>query len=130
MPGDLASQPAVLLRSPGPLAAADVNNDGNIDMVTAGFDGNEFSSDLGNGDGTFQPAIFSHDNTLYIEGLVVQDFNNDGIQDLAAANRNSRAARLVRSTSGSVNAARASKSASEYRRTQSPGPRRPHRPLR
>jgi hypothetical protein len=68
--------------APGPLAAADVNNDGSIDLVTATLTGDEFSTDLGNGDGTFQSAIFSHDNTLYIEGLVLQDFNNDGVLDL------------------------------------------------
>jgi len=68
--------------APGPLAAADVNKDGNIDLVTATSNGDEFSTDLGNGNGTFQPSIFSHDNTLNIEGLVLQDFNNDGILDL------------------------------------------------
>ncbi|HVI08504.1 MAG TPA: VCBS repeat-containing protein [Candidatus Binatia bacterium] len=42
--------------APGPLAAGDVNNDGNIDLVTADGFGDEISTDLGNGNGTFQPS--------------------------------------------------------------------------
>ncbi|SRR5579871_71226 len=68
--------------SPGPLAAADVNRDGNMDLVTADGFGNEISTDLGNGNGTFQPAIFTNANTLNIGGLVLIDFTGDGILDM------------------------------------------------
>src|SRR5438132_12931030 len=58
----------------GPLAVADFNRDGNLDLMTAG------GIMLGNGDGTFQPlqspsVAFGH--------LAVGDFNGDGNPDLA-----------------------------------------------
>jgi hypothetical protein len=71
--------------APGPLAAGDVNNDGNIDLVTAGLDGGEISTDLGNGNGTFQAPIFSHAQSLGVYGMVLQDFNDDGFLDLIVA---------------------------------------------
>ena len=76
--------------SPVSVAVADLNGDGKADIVTANFGNNEIqdygslSVLLGNGDGTFQPAV------KYTVGsgpssIVVGDFNWDGKADLAVA---------------------------------------------
>jgi len=57
------------------IAAADFNQDGNIDLAVAG------SVLLGNGDGSFQsPIVFDNSAVLVVTG----DFNGDGIPDIAA----------------------------------------------
>jgi len=68
------------------VAVADFNNDGNLDVVTSNWAGSCCVYDgvvlLGNGDGTFQPAI------PYVLGgsqAVVGDFNNDGKADLVVS---------------------------------------------
>ena len=63
----------------------DVNNDGNLDLVVV----NEVNSKvcsvlLGNGDGTFQPALTFHTGGRPID-VAAGDFNLDGNQDLAIA---------------------------------------------
>jgi hypothetical protein len=69
------------------LSVADINGDGNLDLVTANNPYQGLSSVsvlLGNGNGTFRPAI----NTLtgrYPRSLAVGDFNGDGVADLAVA---------------------------------------------
>src|SRR6202012_3999866 len=71
------------------VALADVNGDGILDIVSAnGFsptgDGG-VSVLLGNGDGTFKPAIkiaAGGSPTM----VLVADFNNDGRADIAVAN--------------------------------------------
>ena len=76
---------------PGPLAFADLNGDGNVDMIltlTGGAD-NQIAVYLGNGDGTFQQPKFSTINLPSgdaFEGspLVTADFNHDGKIDVAA----------------------------------------------
>jgi hypothetical protein len=67
------------------LSTADLNGDGNLDLVAGFMDGGVVSVLLGNGDGTFGPA------TDYATGgspaaLVLADFNNDGIVDIAVSN--------------------------------------------
>jgi len=73
-------------------AVADLNGDGKLDMVVAnagccGFGpGNTIAILLGNGDGTFQPAV------LYGTGnkpmwVALGDFNGDGKLDVATANQ-------------------------------------------
>lgn len=69
------------------VVAADLTGNGILDLAVAdassGID-STVSVLLGNGDGTFQTAA-AYDTGSRPESVVVADFNNDGILDLAAA---------------------------------------------
>jgi hypothetical protein len=87
--GDGSFQPALhsaLPLGPGEMAAADLNADGLLDIISApvfGYDGSPFLRVLlGNGDGTFQTAIH-HFPGQQLGKPVVADFNHDGILDVA-----------------------------------------------
>ncbi len=66
------------------VAAADLNGDGKLDMVVSNAAGS-VAVLLGNGDGTFQPAV-QYGAGSEPEAVVVADFNNDGKMDLAVSN--------------------------------------------
>lgn len=69
----------------GPLAIADLNHDGNSDLVVVDVD-NSVSVLLGNGDGTFQnPVGYAIGGTG--SGIAVGDFNGDGDLDIATTNQ-------------------------------------------
>jgi len=77
---------------PDSIVAGDFNGDGRLDLAVAGsnYDSatntniNEVSVLLGNGDGTFQPAVqYAVGN--YPGSIVAGDFNGDGRIDLAVA---------------------------------------------
>jgi hypothetical protein len=70
----------------GSVAVADFDGDGASDVAVANNDSNNVSVLLGNGDGTFQAPVsyvFAGPDTV-----VVGDFRNNGILDLAVSNRN------------------------------------------
>jgi FG-GAP-like repeat/Abnormal spindle-like microcephaly-assoc'd, ASPM-SPD-2-Hydin len=74
---------------PGPssIAVGDFNHDGKLDIaaVTGETYTNNVAILLGNGDGTFQPAIYCTVGVGPVS-IVAADFNHDGNLDLAMAN--------------------------------------------
>jgi len=88
--GTFESQTNFLISSGGAseeLAAADMNNDGNLDIIVAnGFDAN-FAYLEGHGDGTFgaQNLLTGYSS----EGFAAEDFDNDGDIDVVATNNGS-----------------------------------------
>jgi hypothetical protein len=82
------------------IAVADVNADGKPDVLTAGgcpdIDGQGLSGSvsvlLGNGDGTFQPAMVYDSGGVDTTSLQVADVNGDGKPDVLAASVCSTAA--------------------------------------
>jgi hypothetical protein len=85
--GDGTFKPA-LAYAPGSganaLAAADINDDGNPDVVIANVTGDSVTVLLGNGDGTFQsPVTYALPSTPV--SVVLGDFNHDGNLDIATA---------------------------------------------
>ncbi len=73
------------LRQPHSLCKSDVINiNGHEDIITLNEYSNDISVLLGNGDGTFQPAM-SFPAGINLTGLTVADFNGDGREDVAVA---------------------------------------------
>ena len=72
---------------PQRLVLADVNGDGILDAITANNDGlnGTVSVLIGNGDGTFQPAITLPAGANPVD-VAVADMNHDGKMDLVVAN--------------------------------------------
>jgi hypothetical protein len=87
--GDGTFQPAVNYAAGvnpyGPLTVAvgDFNGDGKPDLVAGNGKGGNLSVLLGNGDGTFQPALNYAPGGLSASSIAVGDFNLDGRADLA-----------------------------------------------
>jgi hypothetical protein len=91
---------AVAYDSGGPLASsvavADLNGDGKLDLVVTNFCQTSVQGDcsnnsgevavlLGNGDGTFRPALLYSTGGYWAYSVAIGDFNGDGIPDLAVA---------------------------------------------
>ena len=66
------------------VAMADLNGDGIPDLVVPNNYSNNVSVFLGNGDGTFQPAV-NYDAGTGAIFVAIADLNHDGIPDLAVA---------------------------------------------
>lgn len=101
--GDGTFQAAVTYSSGGgdatSVAVADVNGDGKLDLLVANScdtSGNSCNNDpppdgsvnvlLGNGDGTFQPAVSYDSGGKQTLSMAVADINGDGKPDLLVAN--------------------------------------------
>ena len=69
---------------PDAVALGDFNRDGKLDIAVGDFGDNVLNILLGNGDGTFQPAVFYFGGSG-IGSLQAADVNADGILDLIAA---------------------------------------------
>ncbi len=69
---------------PESVAVADVNADGKPDLVVTNGSYNNLAVLLGNGDGTFQPAVTYTTASVY--SIAIADVNGDGRPDLVVAN--------------------------------------------
>jgi len=83
-----APQKLLVSDVPGPMAVADFNRDGNLDIVTAN-DTNNFPNPgtvsvfLGNGQGGFPSVLNFSSGVVFASGMAVGDFNRDGFPDVA-----------------------------------------------
>lgn len=79
--------------APMGLEVADLNGDGNLDIVVANYNltpsGGSVSVLLGNGDGTFQPAVtYATGANTNPVAIAVGDLNGDGNPDLVVSDNN------------------------------------------
>jgi hypothetical protein len=91
--GDGTFQPVVTYGTGGvdswstqSVTAADVNGDGHADLLVANCYSNDVGVLLGNGDGTFQPAVFYGSGGWDAWSVAVADVNGDGWPDLMVTN--------------------------------------------
>jgi hypothetical protein len=86
--GDGTFQPAVTYDSGNidtfSIAVADVNGDGNADLLAGSLGTNALSILLGNGNGTFQPAVTFDTGASGIYSVATADVNGDGKPDVVS----------------------------------------------
>jgi hypothetical protein len=86
------------------VVAADVNNDGNLDLIATNG-GTSVSAQLllGNGDGTFQPATNIFPGLATVGPVLAADLNGDGNIDVAAETANGRITIALGNGNGTFN---------------------------
>jgi len=72
-------------KAPASIQLADLDGDGNLDLVTSNYVSNTVTTMLGNGDGTFQPAQ-SYAVGHHPSSVAVGNLNSDSLPDLVATN--------------------------------------------
>jgi len=95
--------------NPYPEAAtvADVNGDGNGDIVVTDYDGSDVAIMLGNGDGTVNPATRGYAVGGYpFTAALVGDVNGDGLVDILVADDNQGLVGMLGYGDGTFQAAR------------------------
>ena len=85
--GTFAPQTTISAISPAFVTTADINGDGNQDIVFSNFNANTVSVLPGNGNGTFGSAM-TYAVGSGPEDISVNDLNGDGLPDIAVPNRN------------------------------------------
>ncbi len=76
------------------MALADLNGDGNVDLVTANNSDGTLSIFYGNGNGTFQSPLSVYVG-VGIDAVVAGQFDDNGTTDLAVANYNTGTVSIV-----------------------------------
>lgn len=83
--GTFTALPSISASGRGrPIDFADLNADGKTDYIGAMWNGGQIRYSLGNGDGTFAPAVAINTGGTGYAG----DFNGDGKRDYASSDRN------------------------------------------
>jgi hypothetical protein len=77
------------------LAVADVNGDGKPDVAVVNSQSNTVAVLLGNGDGTFQPAVTYSTGGSYPDAVAIADLNGDGKLDLVVVNQSEGTAAVL-----------------------------------
>lgn len=73
--------------APQAIVTADINGDGKLDLVTSNVDTNNLLIFMGNGDGTFAPAV-THTIGNSSGWIAIEDLNSDGRLDLVMTHFN------------------------------------------
>jgi hypothetical protein len=80
--------------APSSVATADFNSDGKLDVAVANSGSGNIGILLGNGSGSFQPAVNYPAGTNPVS-VAVGDFNGDGKLDLAVANNSTNSVSIL-----------------------------------
>ncbi len=76
---------AIAVTQASDITAADLNNDGILDLVAGDFGNGSLFIKLGCGDGSFSSQVSFANVATYTGGIITNDFNNDGKLDIATA---------------------------------------------
>ncbi len=85
--------------NPISIAAADFNDNGNLDLAVANYSNNQVDVLTGNGNGAFSTTFAAYSTGTEPRAVAVADFNGDGLPDLAVANYGSNTVSVLLNTS-------------------------------